>query len=148
MPAPPACFTARLLLTRALVPRSQTTILPATLAGSSTAVPLLSAAVKQRRSAVALAPGRPAACASMTPAVTIVASDGPEYVVGPRVTAPWPVRLCVPAATVVTHGLGWATVKKSPSLPAEADTKMPDAAALRNAISAGSAKFVCVPETE
>src|SRR4051794_449341 len=50
MPIPPACCTARLLFTRALVPRSQTTIFPATLAGSSTATPgwaALSTAAKQ-----------------------------------------------------------------------------------------------------
>src|SRR5206468_3899659 len=34
MPTPPASLTALLLSTRSLVPRSQTTILPATLAGS------------------------------------------------------------------------------------------------------------------
>ena len=36
MPTPPASWTARLLFTRAVTPRSQTTILPATLAGSRT----------------------------------------------------------------------------------------------------------------
>ena len=36
MPTPPASLTAWLLSTRSLVPRVQTTILPATLAGSST----------------------------------------------------------------------------------------------------------------
>ena len=34
MPTPPAFFTARLLSVRALMPRSQATILPATFAGS------------------------------------------------------------------------------------------------------------------
>src|SRR5437870_648935 len=42
IPAPPASLTARLLLTRAVTPRSKRTILPATLAGSSTATPALS----------------------------------------------------------------------------------------------------------
>ena len=44
MPIPPASYTARLLLTRAVTPRSHSTILPATLAGSSTGVPPLSMA--------------------------------------------------------------------------------------------------------
>src|SRR4051794_20954853 len=39
MPTPPASWTARLLLVRPVTPRSQTTILPATLAGSSTLAP-------------------------------------------------------------------------------------------------------------
>src|SRR4051794_8244766 len=39
IPIPPASFTARLLLTRAVIPRSHSTILPAPLAGSSTAAP-------------------------------------------------------------------------------------------------------------
>jgi hypothetical protein len=67
----------------------------------------------------------------------------------PSVTEPWPSRLCVPAATVVIHGLGWATVPVvGPLLPAEAETKTPAFAANRNAISAGSAKFVVVPLIE
>ena len=67
----------------------------------------------------------------------------------PRVTEPRPSRLCVPAATVVTQGDGWATVEAvGPLLPAEADTKMPALAAKRKAISAGSAKLVSEPLTE
>ncbi len=47
--------------------------------------------------------------------------------------------LCVLAATVVSHGLGWSSVlSPGPLLPAEADTKTPAAAALRNASSTGS----------
>ena len=47
MPTPPASCTARLLLTRAVTPRSQTTILPATLAGSSTAAAVGRAVAKR-----------------------------------------------------------------------------------------------------
>ena len=39
IPTPPASCTARLLLTRAVTPRSHKTIFPATFAGSSTAPP-------------------------------------------------------------------------------------------------------------
>ena len=58
-------------------------------------------------------------------------------------------RLCVPAATVVIHGLGWATVLAvGPLLPAEAATNTPASAAYRNAISTGSRKLVTEPLTE
>ena len=53
IPRPPFWDTSRLLSIRALTPRSQNTILPATFAGSS--VPR-----KQRRTSSAFAPGRPA----------------------------------------------------------------------------------------
>ena len=68
----------------------------------------------------------------------------------PSITAePWPTRSCVSAATVVIHGLGCATVDApGPLLPAEAETKTPASAALRNAISAPSRKFVDVPLIE
>src|SRR5581483_1794558 len=151
MPTPPACWTARLLLTRALVPRSQTTIFPATFAGSSTACPPLSTSAKHSRSAVAFAPVRPAAVElinGLEP--TALANEAPWYVTPvPRVAAPRPSRLCVPAATVVTHGLGCATVPLvGPLLPADADTKTPASAAFRKAISAASRKFVEVPLIE
>src|SRR5215208_194508 len=42
IPTPPASWTARLLLTRPVTPRSQRTILPATFVGSRTATPALS----------------------------------------------------------------------------------------------------------
>ena len=50
----------------------------------------------------------------------------------PSVTEPCLSRLWVPAATVVIHGLGWATVPDvGPLLPAEAATKTPASAAPR-----------------
>ena len=70
--------------------------------------------------------------------------DAPLYVVAvaERDGAP-PSRLCVPAATVVIHGPGCATVPPpGPALPADADTKTPASAANRNATSTGSRKFV------
>ena len=43
------------------------------------------------------------------------------------------------AATVVSHGDGWSRVDgPGPELPAEAETKMPAAAALKKASSPGS----------
>ena len=138
-------------MTRAVTPRSQTTILPATLAGSSTArrrrrlrrstARAASDRRRQRRrpSSRSAAPDRPRSrprrrCRS-TPL--------------PSVTEPSPLRLCVPAATVVSHGLGCATVLVvGPLLPAEAATKTPASAANRNAISTGSRKLVCVPLIE
>src|SRR5689334_1464998 len=106
MPTPPASCTARLLFTRSLVPRSQTTILPATLAGSSTGVPFQEVE-KHRRTAVGSAPGRPAAWASIRPAETAVPlSEAPVYTEPlPSVTVARDARLCVPAATVVSQGL-------------------------------------------
>jgi hypothetical protein len=67
----------------------------------------------------------------------------------PRVTEPEPFRLCVPAATVVSHGPGWATVEVAgPLLPAEVATKMPASAAYMNAISTASRKLVREPLIE
>src|SRR5262245_66813 len=50
---PPALRTARLLLTRGLVPLAQRTIFPFTFAGSSAGAPPLSPAVKQSAAASA-----------------------------------------------------------------------------------------------
>ena len=58
-------------------------------------------------------------------------------------------RECVLAATVVSHGLGWATVDASgPLLPADAATNTPARAANMYARSTGSRKFVLVPLIE
>ena len=79
-----------------------------------------------------------------------VASDAPKYVAPlPSVTEPSPLRLCVPAATVVIQGPGCATVPVvGPLLPAEAATNTPASAANRKAISTPSAKLVVVPLIE
>ena len=67
----------------------------------------------------------------------------------PSVTEPVPLRLWVPAATVVSQGPGWATVLVvGPLLPAEAATKTPASAAFRKAISTASRKLVCEPLIE
>ena len=77
-PTPPASATARLLLTRAKTPRSHSTILPATLAGSRTGSPPVSAVEAQRRTKFGSAPGRPAVSESMKGAgPTAVATDAP-----------------------------------------------------------------------
>ena len=56
---------------------------------------------------------------------------------------------CVDAATVVTHGLLWATVEAvGPLLPAEAATKTPAAAAPRKAYSTASTTVLVAPEIE
>jgi predicted alpha/beta hydrolase family esterase len=65
------------------------------------------------------------------------------------VTVPLPSRLCVPAAVVVIHGLGCATVAAvGPLLPADALTYTPAAAANRNDTSTELVKFDVVPEIE
>jgi hypothetical protein len=78
------------------------------------------------------------------------ASEEPLYFAPlPSVTEPAPSRSCVPAATVVIHGLGCATVLVvGPALPAEAATNTPASAAYSQAISTGSRKLVCVPLIE
>src|SRR6185503_897541 len=107
MPMPPASATARLLLVRAFTPRSQTTIFPATLTGSSTATPALSDFAKHSAAEVALAPATAAAVELIRKAgpTAAAARDGPlNFAALPSVTLPRPLRLCVPAATVVIHG--------------------------------------------
>src|SRR5688500_3724030 len=97
MPTPPACFTARLLPTAGVSPRLQSTTLPLAIDG-------LRAPTWQSSS--------PAASA-----VTIEAAARPPVRVTPLYSAPLPSvtvprneRSCVLAATVVSHGLGCATV--------------------------------------
>jgi hypothetical protein len=64
-------------------------------------------------------------------------------------TVAWNARSWVPAATVVSHGELCATVLASgPELPADAETKMPAVAALRNATSTGSTSLLRLPEIE
>src|SRR6185295_12496460 len=152
MPTPPASLTACALLTSTLPPRSQTTILPATLAGSSCGTPdVLSAARKQRATSAGTAPAAAASVASINgDGPTAAVYEAPLKVVPlPSVTEPLPSRLWVPAATVVIHGDGCATVAVAgPLLPAEAATNTPASAANRKAISTGSAKLVRVPLIE
>src|SRR3990172_8783228 len=131
MPAPPALATASLLSTRAITPRRQSTILPATVAGSS--VP-----GKHSSASSGSAPGA-AASAESTIGSTLV----PAVTVAPKYSAPLPsetepsnVRSWVEAPTVITHGAaaGAPTVPASgPALPAETDEKTPPRFANRNA---------------
>src|SRR6476646_5307465 len=67
------------------------------------------------------------------------------------VSVPWPSRLCVPAAVVMIHGLGCATVGPEVAvfaLPAEAVTTTPAAAAFRNETSTEFVNAVVVPLVE
>ncbi len=134
MPTPPAFSTARLLLTRGLVPRVQITTLPLTLAGSratwpATGVRLKSAGVKHR---LALPPPTPASSARIRGDAdsALGLSEAPVYLAPlPSVTSPSMMRSWVAAATVVSQGLGWLTVSPGPLLPAAAATNTPASAA-------------------
>src|SRR4051812_16796232 len=159
VPTPPASLTAAGLSTRALdgavfpvgLPRSQTTILPATFAGSSTAVPPFAALEKHWRTLSASVPARPAFDARISGAEAApLVTDVPWYVAPfPSVIVLRNKRSCELAATVVSHGLGWATVETvGPSLPAEAATKTPASSANRNATSFELRKLVVVPPIE
>ena len=106
MPTPPACWTALLLSTRALVPRLQTTILPATLAGSSDA----------RAAELGVRVGSPVdgrRSPSRSAAPTGTAGADPDAGVGRAVAQrdrAVRTRSKVPAATVVSHGIALSTV--------------------------------------
>src|SRR3954471_10148498 len=138
MPTPPAFLTCRLLSTRALSPRRQSTTLPVTFAGSS--VPGL-----QSAACAAATPARPDFSASTTGAsgsalvtdAPLIANVSPAPLIE-AVALNW--RASVEAATVVSHGTeaGEPTVPTpGPSLPAELATKTPASLAPRNAISSG-----------
>ena len=143
MPIPPASLTARLLFTSTFPPRSQNTIFPVTSAGSSTGTPPLSAAAWHCAAWTAVVPVRPESAASTSAPVCAGEYERPSYLTPSTVTEPRPVRLCVLAATVVSHGPGAATVPApGPAFPAEAATNTPDAAALKNATITGSRKLV------
>src|SRR3954447_16849522 len=132
MPTPPARLTSADLATRSYTPRSQTTTFPVTLAGSRLFGP-------HSRASVALLPGATAEA----PRTAGEAGSGDRLRLTPRYFLPLP-RITVPskrcavvAATVVSQGATWPTVLgPGPSLPADAETKIPAAAACRNARSA------------
>src|SRR6478752_6429636 len=130
MPMPPASATALLLSTRSLVPRSQSTILPLTLAGSRPGPP---GHVLEKHSAAAVEFATSPAAAESTsgPLADTRVDEMPLSVTPlPRIALAEITRLCVPAATVVSHGLGCATVLAvGPLLPADAATNTPASAA-------------------
>ena len=136
MPTPPASLTARLLSTRALTPRSHSTILPVTLAGSS--VPMKHSRTCGRRR------HRPGPAFDRVDQRRRTARPGRRRrrCTWRRCRASrtwWTGRSWVLAATVVIHGRLCATVlAPGPLLPAEAATNTPAAAALKNASSTGS----------
>src|SRR6478735_1122056 len=146
MPMPPACLTAALLATRSLTPRSQTTILPVTLAGSS--VPGKHSVVL-----VGFAPASPTAVET-----TSGAGPAPAPTPRPVYLAPLPSvsvfvapRSWVLAATVIVHGELCATLEAptvSPLLPAEVETKTPASAAPRKASSSAVTMYWLEPEIE
>ncbi len=143
MPTPPASLTARLLSVRATTPRSQSTILPTTLAGSSEPIAHWIASMSIAVAALA-------SSELTSGAVTATGeAESPWYTSLPIVSVPAPSRLWVPAAVVMIHGLGCATVETvGPELPADAVTKTFAAAAFRNETSTELVNAVDVPLIE
>uniref|UniRef100_A0A0A9G8X3 Uncharacterized protein n=2 Tax=Arundo donax TaxID=35708 RepID=A0A0A9G8X3_ARUDO len=116
MPAPPACFTAAPFATRALLPRSQSTILPATLSGSS------SPCMQSRE---------PQSPAYTTGNIEFRGSPAyrdtpPKTRPSPRTTSAGNSRSMVDAPTVSIHGaMLTAVYSPGPELPAEQETTIP-----------------------
>ena len=142
MPAAWARWASATLLTRTFSPRSQRTILPATLDRSS--VP--------RPHCAAVAPSEPVGFLLTSAAYTRGALVPSEVRLAPRTFWPLPsttvpLAVCqVLAAAVVTQGLTFETVAASgPSLPPAVATKTPEAAALRNATAIGSMMSLSPP---
>src|SRR3954452_18652036 len=137
MPTPPAAFTVALLAIRSLPPRSHSTILPATLAGSSWPA-------QHWATRAGLAPAAPTAldCTSGAGPTTAGDIEVPVNVrPSPSVTGAVNVRSSLPAAPVVTHGSGWFTTAPEEvrsALPAAAATNTPASAACRKASSTAS----------
>ena len=74
----------------------------------------------------------------------MVLIDAPMYLAPlPRFDVGAGMRSWVDAATVVSHGLMWATALAGPLLPAEAATNTPASDARKNACSTGSLTVVC-----
>src|SRR3954468_3034987 len=158
VPTPPASATAAGLSTRAFVgsvetetPRLQTTILPATFAESSSATPPFADLEKHCASFTVSAPATPA----FVDRITGFRDATPGTIEVPVKVAPLPSvivswnAVCVLAATVVSQGLGCATVETvGPLLPADAATNTPASSAKRNATSTEFRKLVVVPLIE
>src|SRR3954452_19313029 len=134
---------------RALLPRRQSTTLPATFAGSSVLFMHSSAFA-------AVAPARAAFAASTSGvAGSALVTDAPVIVNVPplplTVTVEVKARASVLAATVVSHGTdaGEPTVPApGPELPAELATNTPASEAPKKAISSGPMTYDVVPPTE
>ena len=127
MPAAPPCLTEKPLSTR-FGPRWQATIFPENNPGG--------AGLRHSGSLYGGADASTTGSGEETPPVIDAPLiDGPPV----RVIVDWKVRLCVEAATVVTHGPRWSVVlAPGPELPADAATKTPAAYASRKASSTGS----------
>jgi hypothetical protein len=125
MPTPPARLTSLPLSTRLLVPRRQITTRPATWPASS-ALAMHSAALPPPVPAKKTGAAATALLLALEPATVSAPAD---VVSTASATA---CRACVPAATVMIHGMPLSTVLGSgPSLPPAADTRTPAIAALR-----------------
>jgi hypothetical protein len=126
-----------------LVPRSQTTILPATLAGSS--VPRKhKAASLGAAPALATSPEYTTGPVRLSPNGTVTEAPAAWKPFG-SVTVPSYVGM-VDAATVVYHGDAWSAVAApGPLLPALTATNTPAAAALKNEMSSGWSTVVAEP---
>ena len=122
MPTPPARSTSSDLSVRALTPRSQTTILLRTLAGSS--VPATQTDDRATETPDLLTRAAMTSGAGPTLLNTVVLM--PAYFLPlPSSTVP-AYGAIVLAATVVSHGATWSTVAgPGPLLPADVETKMP-----------------------
>src|SRR6478735_3366695 len=145
MPTPPARLTSALLSTRATTPRSQTTILPATLAGSSE-LGAHSAASVARAAAVFTSTASTIGLESTSLLMTLAPAN---LLPSDSSAVPRRVLSNVEAATLVIQGPAWLTVEAvGPELPAEAATKIPAAAALRNARETASTVELLFPEME
>src|SRR4051794_21433028 len=128
---------------RSLPPRMQSTILPATTAGSS-------AFGWHCPAAVALTPERPDAAPSTSGAGPSARVTDAPVAVSPvdSVTVAWNERASESAATAVVHGTsdGAPTVPApGPVFPAELATKTPAAAALSSAACCGPNSAEVVP---
>ena len=104
-----------------------------------------------RLRAVASAPARPEAeeFTSGTLGTGVLEIEAPLYFAPLPRTTVFSKLYDVEAATVVSHGLLWATVDAvGPLLPAEVATKTPAAAAPRKAYSTASTTVLVAPEIE
>src|SRR5262245_35267324 len=141
MPTAPPCRTLKPFSTRALPPRWHATILPVKVPGGAGVV---QSALEYGASVDSTTGAGPAPSVRDAP---LLVKTSPLDAVTVSVVAN--SRVCVDAATDVTHGDKWFTVPApGPSFPADADTKTPAAYASRNASSTGSLNGSVPPDIE
>ncbi|MCY1228492.1 hypothetical protein D9M72_408130 [compost metagenome] len=145
MPTPPAWATVMLFAVRSTTPRSQTTILPAVLAGSKVPGAHRAALASTASAVLRAAASAMGAFATSVDMMLAPANFSPLD----NSTVPRRLLLWVEAATLVIQGAAWFTVLAAgPELPADAATKIPAAAAFRKAMDTGSTVELLVPEME